>query len=210
MEKKEKQQFSFSTYEAYKKIKKDDPLKLIYDAIDWSGINSILKDEDISYSKKDLLYTPIALFKAQFLLYLGEVKSNRDLAEKLRFNTKYCLLCGFNNFLKTPAHSTFSAFRKKIGENAFNKVMQKIIAQSVPSIIENKYDISVKKLHISICSKDNEHIKCNCKGKCKFNISSKDQQKNISKKNYVFINKKIKLFIDKKTGKPIGAEIKPK
>jgi len=210
MEKQEKQQFSFSTYEAYKKIKKNDPLKLIYDAIDWSGINSILKDEAVSYSKKELLYTPITLFKAQFLLYLGEAKSNRDLAEKLRFNTKYCLLCGFNNFLKTPAHSTFSAFRKKIGENAFNKVMQKVIAQGVHSIIESKYDISPKKLHISIYSQYNQHIKCNCKGKCKFDISSKDQQKNISKKNYVFSNKKIKLFIDKKNGKPIGAEIKPK
>ncbi|MFW6148835.1 MAG: transposase, partial [Atribacterota bacterium] len=113
MEKKEKQQFSFSTYEAYKKIKKNDPLKIVYESIDWSFIDSMVKGR--YYHKKELVYSPVSLFKAQLLVYLGEVKSNRDLAEKLRFNTNYCVLCGFHHFLKTPAHSTFSAFKKKIG-----------------------------------------------------------------------------------------------
>jgi len=50
MEKKEKQQFSFSTYEAYKKIRKNDPLKILYESIDWSFINTEVKD---GYYKKE-------------------------------------------------------------------------------------------------------------------------------------------------------------
>ncbi|MFW6149324.1 MAG: hypothetical protein ACOC6D_05665, partial [Atribacterota bacterium] len=80
-----KSQFSFSTYEAYKKIRKNDPLKIVFESVDWSLVNPLL--EGHYSSKKELVYSPVSLFKAQLLIYLGEAKSNRDLAEKLRFNT---------------------------------------------------------------------------------------------------------------------------
>lgn len=206
MEKKEKQQFSFSTYEAYKKIKKNDPLKILYESIDWSFINSKTK---VGFYKKESVYTPISLFKAQLLIYLGEAKSNRDLAEKLRFNTKYCVLCGFHHFLKTPAHSTFSAFKKRIGDDLFYKIMQRIIAQSVPVIFKRFSDVSPKLLHIIVYSKEGNFIKCNCKGKCKFDDSTSKDKKITSKKNYVSSGYKIKLFFDKKTQNPIAAELRP-
>jgi len=170
MEKKEKQQFSFSTYEAYKKIRKNDPLKILYESID-----SEVKD---GYYKKEAVYSPVSLFKAQLLIYLNEAKSNRDLAEKLRFNTKYCVLCGFHHFLKTPSHSTFSAFKKRIGNELFYKIMQRIIAQSVPIISKKFPDIPTRLLHIAVFSKDGDRVKCNCKGKCKFdNDILKDNKK---------------------------------
>jgi len=206
MEKKEKQQFSFSTYEAYKKIKKNDPLKILYESIDWSFIKSKTK---VGFYKKESVYTPISLFKAQLLIYLGEAKSNRDLAEKLRFNTKYCVLCGFHHFLKTPAHSTFSAFKKRIGDDLFYKIMQRIIAQSVPVIFKRFSDVSPKLLHIIVYSKEGNFIKCNCKGKCKFDDSISKDKRITSKKNYVSSGYKIKLFFDKKTQNPIAAELRP-
>jgi transposase len=208
MEKKEKQQFSFSTYEAYKKIKKNDPLKIVYESIDWSFIDSMVKGR--YYHKKELVYSPVSLFKAQLLVYLGEVKSNRDLAEKLRFNTKYCVLCGFHHFLKTPAHSTFSAFKKKIGNDLFHKVMQRIVAQSVPIIIKKFPDVSTKYLHIAVYSKEGKWINCNCKGKCKFENTIIANHDSISKKNYVSSGYRIKLLIDKITCKPFAAELIPK
>lgn len=129
MEKKEKRQFSFSTYEAYKKIKKNDPLKNLYESVDWSFIDNKLKG---NYSaKKELVYSPISLFKAQLLVYLGEAKSNRDLADKLRFNTKYCVLCGFHHFMKTPAHSTFSAFKKRSEMICTTKLYKKLLPKVV-------------------------------------------------------------------------------
>jgi transposase len=207
MEKKEKQQFSFSTYEAYKKIRKNDPLKILYESIGWSFINSEVKG---GYYKKESIYSPVSLFKAQLLIYLGEAKSNRDLAEKLRFNTKYCVLCGFHHFLKTPAHSTFSAFRKRIGNDLFYKIMQRIIAQSVPIIFKKFPDISPRLLHITLFAKDDYRVKCNCKGKCKFDYDILKDNKVVGKKNYVSSGFKVKLYFNKKTKKPFAAELRPK
>jgi transposase len=208
MEKKEKYQFSFSTYEAYKKIRKNDPLKLVFESINWSFINPMV--EGHYRNNKELVYSPLSLFKAQLLIYLGEAKSNRDLAERLRFNTKYCVLCGFHQFLKTPAHSTFSSFRKKVGPDLFHKVMHRIIAQSVPVIIRKFPDLSPKYLHIVVYSKDGKWIKCNCKGKCKFNSNILVNFKKVRKKNFVSSGYKIKLFIDKDSCKPFAAEMRPK
>lgn len=207
MGKKEKQQFSFSTYEAYKKIKKNDPLKILYDSIDWSFIEPKIKER--YYSKKELIYTPVSLFKAQLLLYLGKARSNRDLAEKLRFNSKYCLLCGFHHFLKTPSHSTFSAFKKRVGKDLFHKIMHRIVAQGTPIIIDKLPDISPAHIHINAYSKEGKLIKCNCKGNCKFSNILEDNQ-NHNKKFFVSSGYKIKLLINKDSNKPFAAEIKPK
>ncbi len=208
MEKNEKQQFSFSTYEAYRKIKKNDPLKMIFESIDWSFINPLIKDR---YSNdKELIYSPISLFKAQLLVYLGEANSNRQLAEALRYNTKYCVICGFHHFLKTPAHSTFSAFRKRIGSDLFHKIMHRLVAQSIPMISRKISYIPPQSLHISVFSRDGKRIKCNCKGKCKIDKIITKKNKEIIKKNFVCNSYNIRLHIDRKSYKPRAAEIRPK
>lgn len=208
MEKLKEQQFSFSTYEAYQKIKKNDPLKLTFESVDWSFINPLIKEY---YSgNKDLIYSPVSLFKAQLLLYLGEVKSNRQLAEALRYNTKYCVLSGFHHFLKTPAHSTFSAFRKRIGPELFNKIMHRLVAYSIPMISKKLNSVSPHTLHIAVYSKDGELVKCNCKGRCKLKSIITEKKREITKKNFVVDGYKIKLYIDRKTAKPVAAELKPK
>ncbi len=201
-------QFSFSTYEAYKKIRKNDPLRIIFESVDWSLVISLL--EGHYSSKKELVYSPISLFKAQLLIYLGEAKSNRDLAEKLRFNTKYCVLCGFHHFLKTPAHATFSSFRKKVGYPLFYKIMHRIVAQSIPAIIERLYCVSPQYIHIAVYSKEGRWLKCNCKGKCRFYGNLLLEYKGVKKKNYVYSGYRIRLFIDKESSKPFAVETKPK
>jgi len=144
------------------------------------------------------------------MVIIKKKKSNRDLAEKLRFNTKYCVLCGFHHFLKTPSHSTFSAFKKRIGNELFYKIMQRIIAQSVPIISKKFPDIPTRLLHIAVFSKDGDRVKCNCKGKCKFDNDILKDNKVVGKKNYVSSGYKIKLFFKKKTKKPFAAELRPR
>ena len=208
-EKTEKQQFSFSTYEAYKKIKKNDPLKMIFESIDWSFINPLIKDKYCN--DKSLTFTPVSLFKAQLLVYLGEVSSNRQLSEALRYNTKYCVICGFHHFLKTPAHSTFSNFRKRVGTYQFNKIMHRLVAQSIPMISKKLKYISPKSLHVTVYSKEDTIINCNCKGKCKADkIIPENSYKKTGKKNFIYNNYKISLYIDRKSNKPFAAEIRPK
>ena len=81
-------QFTFTTYAASLKLKPNDPTKIIFDNI--TGLLSI-----------PWLYDPISLFKAQLLIYLGEVSSDHKLAPTSRHNGRLCLLCGFT-FLKIP------------------------------------------------------------------------------------------------------------
>jgi len=139
MKKVKGRQLSFITYEASQKIKKDDPLKIIFESINWSFIHPIIKDKYTT--GRELVYDPVALFKAQLLIWLGEVKSNRGLAESLQFDSRFCVLCGFDNFLKTPAHSTFSYFRKRIGKDIYYKILHRIIAQTVVAATINKINV---------------------------------------------------------------------
>ena len=76
------------------------------------------------------VYDPIALFKAQLLIYLGEVNSDRKLASALCYNGRLCLLCGFN-FLKTPSNGTFTDFRDRLGDDIFYEILHNLIAQAI-------------------------------------------------------------------------------
>ncbi|MCJ7657083.1 MAG: transposase, partial [Candidatus Atribacteria bacterium] len=142
MKKAKGRQLSFITYEASQKIKKNDPLKIIFESIDWSFIYPVIKDKYAT--GRELVYDPVSLFKAQLLIWLDEVKSNRRLAESLQFDSRFCVLCGFDNFLKTPAHSTFSYFRKRIGKDIYYKILHRLIVQTVVAAVINKINISSK------------------------------------------------------------------
>ncbi|GAH63910.1 unnamed protein product, partial [marine sediment metagenome] len=146
MKKAKGRQLSFITYEALQKIKKDDPLKIIFESIDWSFIHPIIKDKYTT--DRELVYDPVSLFKAQLLIWLGEAKSNRRLAKSLQFDSRFCVLCGFDNFLKTPAHSTFSYFRKRIGKDIYYKILHRLIAQTIVAATINKINISSNIVHI--------------------------------------------------------------
>jgi len=111
-------QLTFTTYEASLKLKPNDPTKIIFDNIDWSFIHHLASGR---YSPQGAEgYDPISLFKAQLLIYLGEVSSDRKLAAAMRYNARFCLLCGFN-FLKTPSNGTFTNFRDRLGEDISNE-----------------------------------------------------------------------------------------
>ena len=61
-------QLTFTTYEASLKLKPNDPIKIIFDNIDWSFIYPLVNSK---YSPQGAEgYDPISLFKAQLLIYL--------------------------------------------------------------------------------------------------------------------------------------------
>jgi transposase len=109
------------TYEASLKLNPSDTLKVIFDNIDWSFIHRLVKERYKISPKGADGYDPISLFKAQLLIYLGEVSSDRKLASALRYNARLCLLCGFN-FLRTPSNGTFTNFRDRLGEELFYEI----------------------------------------------------------------------------------------
>ncbi|HZK40731.1 MAG TPA: transposase [Atribacterota bacterium] len=213
MKKAKSRQLSFVTYEASRKIKKDDSLKIIFESIDWSFIYPIIKDKYTT--DRELVYDPVSLFRAQLLIWLGEVKSNRKLAESLQFDSRFCVLCGFNNFLKTPAHSTFSYFRKKIGIDIYYKILHRLIAQTVVAATINKINISSNTVHIVIHSNNGKKKSCNCSGsRCKCNKKqkhSKDETNvKLITKNFVALGFKAKMVIDASTQLPVEVILTPK
>ncbi len=210
MKNKKKRQLSFTTYEAFKKIKKDDPLKIIFESIDWSFIYPFIKDKYLT--NKKLVYNPVTLLKAQLLIWLGEVKSNRKLAENLQFNSRYCVLCGFDNFLKTPAHSTFSYFRKRIGKDIYYKILHRLIAQTITISIINQIDINNNIVHVVVYSKDKKRS-CNCSGsRCKYNQRKSNASNNLKKitKNFVVFGFKVRMLIDISSQLPVEVILKLK
>jgi len=213
MKKAKGRQLSFITYEASRKIKKNDPLKIIFESIDWGFIYPIIKDKYTT--ERELVYDPVSLFKAQLLIWLGEVKSNRRLAESLQFDSRFCVLCGFNNFLKTPAHSTFSYFRKRIGIDIYYKILHRLIAQTVVAATINKINISSNIIHIIILSNNSKKKRCNCSGsRCKYNKkqkTSKDEANvKLTTKNFVALGFKAKMVINASTRLPVEVILTPK
>ncbi len=213
MRNKKKQQLSFTTYEASIKIKKSDPLNIIFTSIDWSFILPLIKDKYVT--NKELTYNPVALFRAQLLIWLGEAKSNRSLAESLRFNSRYCVLCGFDNFLKTPVHSTFSHFRKKIGKDLYYKIFHRLIAQVAVIATLNQISINSKIVHIVTYTDTGKKKSCNCGGnRCKYSRkrkqSSNDTEVKLSTKHFVVFGHKIKMIINNNSQLPVEILIKPK
>ena len=206
-------QLSFITYEAFKKIKKDDPLKIIFESIDWSFIHPVIKDKYTT--GRELVYDPVALFKAQLLIWLDEVKSNRRLAKSLQFDSRFCVLCGFDNFLKTPAHSTFSYFRKRIGKDIYYKILHRLIAQTVVAATINEINISSNIVHIIICSNNGKKKNCNCSGsRCKYNKKQKHSKDEINvkliTKNFVALGFKAKMVINADSQLPVEVSLIPK
>ncbi len=64
-------QLTFTTYEASLEFKPNDPTKVTFDNIDWSFIYPVTNGR---YSPQGAEgYGPVPLFKAQLLIYLGEV-----------------------------------------------------------------------------------------------------------------------------------------
>ena len=100
-------QLTFTNYEASLKLNSNDPIKIIFDNIDWSFIHPLVRERYKFSPQEANGYNPISLFNAQLLLYLGEVAFYRKFACALRYNARLCLLCSFN-FPKNSSNGTFT------------------------------------------------------------------------------------------------------
>jgi transposase len=203
-------QLTFTTYEASLKLKANDPLKVIFDHINWSFIHPLVKDKYSAFPQGAEGYDPIALFKAQLLIYLGEVNSDRKLASALRFNGRLCLLCGFN-FLKTPSNGTFTNFRDRLGDNIFYEILHNLIAQAIVLKVIQGGDTAIDSTHIWAYANQFGHKTCSCKGKCDCprSFSDTDATWGAKSKDYFFFGYKVHLIVDTKSQLPLEVKVTP-
>jgi transposase len=197
-------QLTFTTYEASLKLKPNDPIKIIFDNIDWSFIHPLVKDKYSTVPQGADGYDPISLFKAQLLIYLGEVNSDRKLASALRYNGRLCFLCGFN-FLKTPSNGTFTNFRERLGEDNFYEILHTLIAQAIVLKVIQGGDTAIDATHIWANANEHGHKICQCKGKCDClrKFSDTDARWGAKNKDYYFFGYKVHLIVDAKSQLPL-------
>jgi len=203
-------QLTFTTYETSLKLKPNDPIKIIFDHIDWSFIHPLAKDKYSALPQGADGYDPISLFKAQLLIYLGEVKSDRKLAEALLYNGRLCLLCGFN-FIKTPSNGTFTNFRDRLGEDIFYEILHNLIAQAIVLKIIKGGDTAIDSTHVWAYASKFGHKTCSCKGKCDCpkSYSDTDAQWGAKSKDYFFFGYKVHLIVDAKSQLPLEVKVTP-
>jgi transposase len=201
-------QLTFTTYEVSLKLKPNDPIKIIFDNIDWSFIHRLVNSR---YSPQGAEgYDPISLFKTQLLIYLGEVSSDRKLASALRYNARLCLLCGFN-FLKTPSNGTFTNFRDRLGEDIFYEILHRLIAQAIVLKIIIGGDTAIDSTHLWACSSKFAKKTCSCSGKCHCprDYSDPDARWGAKSKDYIFFGYKVHLIVDAKSQLPLDVKVTP-
>jgi transposase len=201
-------QLTFTTYEASLKIKPNDPIKVMFDSIDWSFIHPLVIGKYSPVGADG--YDPISLFKAQLLIYTGEVKSDRQLADALRFNGRLCFLCGFN-FQMTPSNGTFTNFRDRLGEDTFYEILHNLIAQAITLKVIMGGDTATDSTHLWACSNRFGKKACSCKGKCHCprTYSDSDAQWGHKSKDYAFFGYKVHLIVDTKSQLPLEVIVTP-
>lgn len=192
---------SFAMLETTHKIKPNDKIKLIFENIDFSFIEPLVFHKYHRLGRQP--FHPISMFKALLLIYLGEADSVRNLADKLTYNTRLIYLCGFD-YNHTPAHNTFSDFRKRLGASLFFEILHKIIAQAIAFGIICGKITAVDSTHIIAFS--NPFGK---KIEDKRIYSDKDARWGHKNKNFVFFGYKIHLLVDTETDIPIAIEVTP-
>jgi len=192
---------SFAMLETMHKIKPNDKIKLIFDSVDFSFIEPLVADKYSRYGRKP--FNPVCMFKALLLIYLGEAKSVRDLAEKLTYNTRLMFLCGFE-YDDTPANNTFSDFQKRLGSKLFFEILHRIISQAIAAGIVCGKITALDSTHIIAFSNpfgkkvENKRI-----------YSDVDARWGVKDKEFKFFGYKLHLLVDTKTDIPIGIEITP-
>ena len=203
-------QLTFTTYEASLKLKSNDPTKVIFDHIDWSFIHPLVKEKYSALPQGADGYDPISLYKAQLLIYLGEVNSDRKLVSALWYNSRLCLLCGFN-FLKTPSNGTFTNFRDRLGDDIFYEILHNLIAQAIVLKVIQSGDTAIDSTHVWAYASKFGHKTCSCKGKCDCPRSYSDTaaQWGAKSKDYFFFGYKVHLIVDAKSQLPLEVKVTP-
>jgi transposase len=191
---KKAKQLSFVIYEVRLKLRDDDPIKIIFDNIDFSFVYDLLKDKYTSRTYQG--YDPVSLFKALLLIYLGEAKSERDLANKLRYDARLCALCEFDSFIKTPTHATFSIFRKKLTEKIFFKIFHQLVARAFTYGIIRGIFTAGDATELWAYANPNHK-------------SDPDARWGRKTEKYLFYGYKVHLMVDTKSQLPIAIEVTP-
>ncbi len=139
-------QLNFMDLYIARTITPDDPIKQIFDAIDWQ---SMAKFKPLKKSKKGRKgYDFIAMLKALLLIPLNEAQSLREIAKNLKEKPRLSYLCGFS-YGETPAHNTLSNFITMLTcDNRMLALFHTLVAQLFALAKTHKIEIACDSTHL--------------------------------------------------------------
>jgi transposase len=203
------QQASFYLQMMEKRIKNNDILHIIDEKIDFSFIDQLCQPY---YSQLGPIgYSPERLFRMLIVMYLDNIRSERQLSEKLNDSIRYMWFCKIDLDNPVPDHSTFSVLRSRLGDNLFKEIFNNILSQMLDlGIIEPK-SISVDSTSVladvKMPSKKDKNVKC--EGKQTISPHDPDARYGHTSPKKGFFGYKAQMMVDNDSGVILNTDVQP-
>jgi transposase len=136
----QKSLFSYSV-NLEKRIRSDNPLRRIAEVIDFSFVRDEVRDLYGHNGHESV--DPEIILKLIFLLFLDDVKSERELMRIVPERLDYLWFLGYGLDDEVPNHSVLSKARKRWGGDVFEKFFIRSVQQCVEAGLVGKETIHV-------------------------------------------------------------------
>lgn len=93
---------------------------------------------------------PLSMLKAQLAKHLLQIPSDRRLALRLRKDRRLAKACGLRR--RTPSHGLFTQFRHRLGEEAYQRIFNKLAMNLIESGVMIGKVVAVDSTHVVACS----------------------------------------------------------
>jgi transposase len=89
---------------------------------------------------------PLSMLKAQLAKHLLQIPSDRRLALRLRKDRRLAKACGLRR--RTPSHGLFTQFRHRLGEEAYQRIFNKLAMNLIESGVMIGKVVAVDSTHV--------------------------------------------------------------
>ncbi len=140
------------------------------------------------------VYEPLALVRALLLKHLKRIPSDRELERELYRRPEYRQACGFRT--RVPDHSTFSVFRKRLGDKT-----EGLFKQPLQQLTE------IGTIKANIIAIDSTDLKAYCRPKKDKSYSDPDASFGHKSEKKTFFGYKAHVVCDADTELPIALTV---
>lgn len=121
----------FYQFSLEKKVRKNHPLRKLKGLLKLDFMYGLLKDK--YGSRGNVSVPPPVIMKMMLLLFLYNVRSERELMETIPERLDWLWFLGYDIDSDVPDHSVLSKARKRWGEDVFKELFRRVVRQAVES-----------------------------------------------------------------------------
>ena len=203
------EQTSFYLQMMEKRLKKNDILRIIDEKIDFSFINQQCQKYYCNLGPTG--YCPERLFRMLIVMYMDNIRSERQLSEKLSDSIRYMWFCKLDLDQEAPNHSTFSVLRTRLGDQLFKKIFENILNQMLKAKVVKPKSISVDSTSVladvKVPSQDDKDVKV--QGQQKISPQDPDARFGHTSPKKSFFGYKTQIMTDNDSGAILNVDAQP-